>query len=75
LDYEYIERLFAFYLVIFFVSLFRVGEYPYQPDSLAPETISGEVVSVAIQANRKVIKDGAGAEVRIVVNESTKLPK
>jgi len=74
-----IKRLSAFSLVLFLTTLGatlgQAATTPHQPDSLAQKTVSGEVVSVDSAKHEVVIKDGAGAEVHIVVNESTKLIK
>ena len=74
-----IKRLSAFSLVLFLATLGatlgQAATTPHQPDSLAPKTVSGEVVSVDSAKHEVVIKDGAGAEVHIIVNESTKLIK
>ena len=74
-----IKRLSAFSLVLFLATLGatlgQAATTPHQPDSSAPKTVSGEVVSVDSAKHEVVIKDGAGAEVHIVVNESTTLTK
>ncbi|MBO0726219.1 MAG: hypothetical protein J2P52_11510 [Blastocatellia bacterium] len=73
-----IKRLFAFSLVLFLATLGAtlgapLGQAATTP--LTPKMVSGEVVSVDSAKNEVVIKDSASAEVRIVVNESTKLTK
>ena len=71
-----IKRLFAFFLVLFVVSLGQAVITAHQPDSSAEDkTVSGEVVSVDAAKNEVVIKDSAGSEVRLVVNDSTKFTK
>lgn len=72
------KRLFAFSLVLFMVPLGQVVITAHQLDSLAQDsakTVSGEVVSVDSDKKEVVIKDSAGSEVRLVVNESTKFTK
>jgi hypothetical protein len=70
------KRLFAFCLVLFAVSLGQAAITAHQPDlSVEDKAVSGEVVSVDSDNNEVVIKDNAGAEVRLVINESTKLTK
>jgi hypothetical protein len=69
-----IKRLFAFFLVLFAVSLGQAVITAHQPDfSGEDKMVSGEVASVDAAKNEVVIKDSAGAEVRLVVNDSTKL--
>ena len=71
-----IKRLFAFFLVLFVVSLGQAVITAHQPDlSVEDKTVSGEVVSVDAAKNEVVIKDSAGSEVRLVVNDSTKFTK
>jgi hypothetical protein len=41
--------------------------------SAEDKTVSGEVASVDADKKEVVIKDSAGAEVRLVINDSTKL--
>jgi hypothetical protein len=67
------KRLFAFSLVIFLTSLGQTAIAAHQPDSLSQKTLSGAVVSV--DSGKVVIKDSAGSEVVLVVNDSTKLTK
>jgi hypothetical protein len=72
------KRLFAFSLVLFMAPLGQAVITAHQLDSPAQDsakTVSGEVVSVDSDKNEVVIKDTAGAEVRLVINESTKLTK
>jgi Cu/Ag efflux protein CusF len=72
------KRLFAFFLVLFIVSLGQAAITAHQSNSSeqdSAKTVSGEVVSVDSDKNELVIKDKAGAEVRLVVNESTKFTK
>ncbi|HEU0178269.1 MAG TPA: hypothetical protein VFV58_28735 [Blastocatellia bacterium] len=70
------KRLFAFSLVLFVASLGQAVITAHQPDSpvlKSADTVSGEVVSVG--KDEVVIKNSAGSEVRLVVNESTKFTK
>jgi hypothetical protein len=68
------KRLFAFSLILFVVSLGQAIITAHQPYlSVEDKTVSGEVASVDADKNEVVIKDSAGAEVRLVVNDSTKL--
>jgi hypothetical protein len=70
------KRLFAFSLILFMASLGQAAITARNPGSLAEDkTVSGEVVSVTADKNEVVIKDGAGSEVTLVVNESTKFSK
>jgi hypothetical protein len=71
-----IKRLFAFFLVLFVASLGQAVITAHQPNlSAEDKTVSGEVVSVDAAKNEVVVKDNAGSEVRLVVNDSTKLTK
>jgi hypothetical protein len=71
-----IKRLFAFFLVLFAVSLGQAAITAHQPDfSGEDKMVSGAVASVDAAKNEVVIKDSAGAEVHLVVNDSTKLTK
>jgi hypothetical protein len=74
-----IKRLYTFSLVLLFASfgasLGHAAVTAHQPASLTQKTVSGEVVSVDSAKKEVVIKDGAGNEAPIVVNESTKLTK
>jgi len=68
------KRLFAFSLILFVVSLGQAVITAHQPDlSSEDKTVSGEVASVDADKKEVVIKDSAGAEVRLVINDSTKL--
>jgi hypothetical protein len=68
------KRLFAFSLILFVVSLGQAVITAHQPDlSAEDKTVSGEVASVDADKKEVVIKDSAGAEVRLVINDSTKL--
>jgi len=71
-----IKRLFAFFLVLFVASLGQAVITAHQPElSAEDKMVSGEVTSVDGDKKELVIKDSAGAEVRLVVNDSTKLTK
>jgi Cu/Ag efflux protein CusF len=70
------KRLFAFFLILFVASLGQAAITAHQPAfSAEDKTVSGEVASVDADKKEVVIKDSAGAEVRLVVNDSTKLTK
>jgi hypothetical protein len=73
---DMMKRLFAFFLVLFVVSFGHTVITAHQPDSSSEDkTVSGEVVSVDAATNEVVIKDNAGSEARLVVNDSTKFTK
>jgi len=67
--------LFAFSLIIFVASLGLAMTTEYQTAQKATKTVSGEVVSVDVAKNEVVIKEDAGAEVRLATNKSTKVTK
>ncbi|HEY8459422.1 MAG TPA: DUF5666 domain-containing protein [Blastocatellia bacterium] len=77
------KRLFAFSLVLLFSSLGASLGLASQltPSANLPavspvqKTVSGEVVSVDSAQKEVTIKDGSGSEVKIAVNDSTKLTK
>jgi hypothetical protein len=70
------KRLFTFFLVLFIASLGQAIITAHQPNlSAEDKTVSGEVVSVDAANSEVVIKDSAGSEVRLVVNDSTKFTK
>jgi Cu/Ag efflux protein CusF len=74
-----IKRLFTFSLVLLFSSLGQAAVTSHRLNPVeflsVQRTISGEVVSVDSGKHEVVIKDSAGNQGAIVVNESTKLTK
>jgi Cu/Ag efflux protein CusF len=78
-----IKRLFAFSLVLLFSSLGQAAVTAHRlnplENSLAvssvQKTVSGEVASVDSSKHEVVIKDGAGNQATLTVDESTKLTK
>lgn len=69
------KRLFAFSLVLSMAFLAQVAISAHQPTSLIPKSVSGEVVAVDASKNEMVVKSSTGSEVRLVVNDSTKVTK
>jgi len=71
--------LFTFSLIIFMASLGLAMATEHQTSQTAAQkatkTVSGEVVSVDAAKNEVVVKDDAGAEVRLATNKSTKVTK
>jgi type 1 fimbria pilin len=72
------KSLFAFCLILFTASLGLAMTTEYQSESKtqkATKTITGEIVSVDSAKNEVVVMDGAGAEVRLLTDKSTKVTK
>ena len=71
--------LFAFSLIFFLASLGVAMNTQDQLKSTsqksASKTVNGEVVSVDSSANEIVVKDDAGAEVRLLTSKSTKVTR
>jgi Cu/Ag efflux protein CusF len=81
-----IKRLLAFSLILLTASLgaslglaavaaHQMTLPSLMADSSPPKTFSGEIVAADSSKNEVVVKDSAGSEVHIAVNESTKLIK
>src|SRR5262245_19784139 len=70
--------MFAFSLIVFVASLGLATTTQNKSGSSvqkAMKTVNGEVVPVDSAKNEVVIKDEAGAEVRLMTNKSTKVTK
>ena len=68
--------LFAFSLIIFMAALgMAMNTQDQSAQKAAVKTVNGEVVSVDATKNEIVVKDDAGAEVRLMCSKSTKVTR